>query len=290
MQRASRWVKIPELRWLVLASLAAVSLGYLIRPTMVISPSSGLFGALTVRNFHDAEGAFRWTRARSSLIFPDPGPGLQARVESRISGFRPPGQEPPLLVIQAEGESLQARPGRRPETLSFGTETRGWWRSDLEIVFRSETFTPGGGDQRSLGVRVHEVRLVPTGSLIQLRLAPLRQLVLTSAGLLLLFALLVQSGRTHRHALHIGLGVAAAWAVGFAFARPHAALLAPATFWTVVLAVALRVLLPSATRAFLEVLNESFRSATRGLRLWRGWPVVESSPFLVEIFHGSRFV
>ena len=273
MQRASRWVKIPELRWLALASLVAVSLGYLIRPTMVISPGSGLLGALTVRNFHDGEGAFRWTRARSSLIFPDPGPGLPARVEARISGFRPPGQESPLLVIQAEGDSLQARPGRRPETLSFGTETRGWWRSDLEIVFRSETFTPGEEDRRSLGVRVHEIRLVPTGSFIQLRLAPLRQLVLTSAGLFLLFTLLVQSGRTHRRALHIGMGVAAAWAGGFAFARPYAALLAPATFWILVLAVASRVVFPSATRAFLEVLTESFRSTTRGLRLWRGWPV-----------------
>ncbi len=272
-QRVSRWVKIPELRWLAFASLVAVSLGYLIRPTLVISPGSGLLGALTVHNFHDAEGAYRWTRARSSLVFPDPGPGLKARVETHVSGFRHPGQDPPLLVIQAEGESLQTRPGSRPETISFAAETRGWWRSDLEIVFRSETFTPGEGDRRSLGVRVHEVRLVPTGSFIQLGLAPLRQLVFTSAGLLLIFTLLVQSGRTHRRAFHIGMGVAAAWAVGFAFARPYAALLAPATFWILVLAAAFRFVFPSATCTLLEILVESFRSTIRGLKLWRGWPV-----------------
>ena len=274
MQRASGWVKIPELRWLVLASLVAVSLGYLIRPTIVISPGSGLLGALTVRNFHDAEGAYRWTRARSSLVLPDPGPGLKARVETQLAGFRPPGQQQPLVVIQAEGESLQAKPGRRPETLSFITVTRGWWRSDLEIVFRSETFTPGEGDRRSLGARVHEVRLVPTGSFIQLGFAPLRQLVFTCAGLLLLFTLLVQSGRSHRRALHIGIGIAAVWAVGFAFARPYAALLAPGTFWILALAAALRAFFPSATRALLDVLGDAFRSAARGLKLWRGKPAV----------------
>ena len=273
MQRASRWIKIPEIGWLVVASMAAVSVGYLFRPTVAISPGSGLLGALTVHSFHDAEGPYRWTRARSSLVFPDPGPGRKARVEVLVEGFRPPGQEPPLVVLQAEAESLNARPGRRPETLSFGTVTRGWWRSDLEIVFRSETFTPGEGDRRSLGIRVHEVRFVPTGSFIQFGVAPVRQMVLTTAGLLLLFTLLVTSGRSHRRALHIGMGAAAGWALGFALARPYAALLAPATFWMLVLVLAVRLVFPSATRVLMGVIRDSFRSATRGLGLWRGWPV-----------------
>jgi len=67
-----RWWKLPELRWLTVASVLAVGLGYLVRPTMVIEPGSGLLDALSVRDFHGAEGAYRWTRDRSALVFPDP--------------------------------------------------------------------------------------------------------------------------------------------------------------------------------------------------------------------------
>jgi hypothetical protein len=269
-KQGSRWAALPEFRWLALASLLAVSLSYLVRPTMVIEPGSGLLGAVSVRNFHDAEGAYRWTRGRSSLVFPDPGPGLDLRVEARISGFRPPGQDPPVLVIQSEGASVRARPARRPDTVSFETVTRGWWRSDLEILFRSETFTPGEADRRALGVRVHKVKLVPEGAFIQPGWAPLRQLVLTTLGLLLLFVLLVRSGRSPRRAFYVGLGAATLWALGFAFARAHAALLSPVAFWALALAAAFPLLFPGTAQAFREALAEALRSGTRGLRLLVG--------------------
>ena len=50
----------------------------------------------------------------------------------------------------------------------------------------------------------------------------------TSGGLLLFFVLLVQAGTPQRKALNIGLVVAAIWALGFAFARLYAVVLAPA--------------------------------------------------------------
>ena len=274
MERVSRRIPFREFRWLVLASFVAVSLGYLVRPTMVVHPGSGLLGALSVRNFHDAEGAFRWTRGRSTLVISDPGPGVEGRVEVRVSGFRGPGHAAPLLLIQAGSESQRTRPGRRAESFSFPTQTRGWWRSDLEVVFRSETFTPGDEDRRALGVRIYEVRWIPSGSKIQLGSAPVRQLVYTSGGLLLFFVLLVQAGTPQRKALNIGLVVAAIWALGFAFARLYAVVLAPAIFWLLVVALSARVFLPTAaTRSLAEVLGDSLRRAIRGLTLWRGRPV-----------------
>jgi len=263
----SRWTKLPELLWLTLASLLAVNSGYLFRTTMVIEPGSGLLAALSVRNFHGAEGRYRWTRDRSSVVFPDPGPGLALRIESDISGFRPRGQEPPLLVIQSGDASVQARPARGVETLSLQTTTRGWWSSDLEVLFRSETFTPGPSDRRALGVRVHAVKLIPEGPIIRAGWAPVRQLLTTTLGLLLLFGLFMRAGLPRRRAFHLGLLAASAWALGFAFARPYAALLSPALLGALVLAVAAGVVLPNTSRLLVEALLEAFRSGMRGLRL-----------------------
>lgn len=263
-----RWWKLPELRWLTVASLLSVSLGYLARPTVVIEPGSGLLGAVSVRDFHGAEGAYRWTRDRSALVFPDPGPGLDVRVEAEVSGFRPRGQSLPLLVVQAGGASVQMQAARGAQTISFDTVTRGWWKSDLEIVFLSETFTPGETDRRALGVRVHSVRLRPRGSSFwPLGLPPARQLFATTFGLLLLFSLLVRAGQPHRRAFYLGLLVAVAWAFAFAFARPYAALLSLATFWILALATAAGIVLPNATRFCLDTISEALRAAVRGLRL-----------------------
>ncbi|MFQ5792031.1 MAG: hypothetical protein ACE5JI_16285, partial [Acidobacteriota bacterium] len=82
-----RWPGLRQARWLALTSVLAVSAGYLFQLPVVIPLGSGVLGALTVGNFHDGEGFYRWTRARSSVVFPDPGPGRAVRVEALVSGF-----------------------------------------------------------------------------------------------------------------------------------------------------------------------------------------------------------
>ncbi|MGH9459902.1 MAG: hypothetical protein ACRD1X_01700 [Vicinamibacteria bacterium] len=266
-----QWWTLRELSWLTAASLLAVSLGYLARPTMVVSPGSGLLSALSVRDFHGAEGTYRWTRDRSALIFPDPGPGLEVRIEAEVSGFRPRGESLPLLVVQAGGASLRTQLARGMETIVVEAVTEGWWKSDLEVRFLSETFTPGESDRRALGVRVHAVRLRPLGSgLWPPGLPPARQLVTTTFGLLLLFGLLIRAGRPRRHAFYVGLLVALAWAFAFAFARPYAALSSPTMFWTLALATAAHIVFPNATRVFVDSISEAVRAARRGARLARG--------------------
>jgi hypothetical protein len=264
-----RWWTLRELRWLTAASLLAVSLGYLARPTMVLSPGSGLLSALSVRDFHGAEGTYRWTRDRSSLIFPDPGPGLEVRIEAEVSGFRPRGGESlPLLVVQAGGAAVRTQTSRGVQTITVDTATEGWWKSDLEIRFLSETFTPGESDRRALGVRVHAVRMRPLGSsLWPPGLPPARQLVTTTFGLLLLFGFLIRAGQPRRRAFYVGLLVALTWAFAFAFARPYAALTSPMMFWTLALATAAHIVFPNATRVFVDSISEAVRAAGRGIRL-----------------------
>ena len=106
-------------------------------------------------------------------------------------------------MIEASGQRLQARPGR-DDTLTLETKTQGWWSSDLEVRFRSETFIPGEYDRRSLGIRVHEVRVVPQGFFLGIGRAPLRQLIIPALGVLLFFTLLLQRGWSPERARRIG--------------------------------------------------------------------------------------
>jgi len=266
-----QWWRLPELRWLTAASIVAVSLGYLARPTMVITPGSGILGALTVRDFHAAEGGYRWTRDRSSLVFPDPGPGREVRVEAEVSGFRPRDQSLPLLVVQAGGASVRTQTVRGVQTITVDTATEGWWKSDLQVQFLSETFTPGEADRRSLGVRVHSVTVRPLASVFwPPGLPPARQLLATTFGVLLLFGLLVRAGLSRRHALQVGVVVALGWSLGFAWARPYAALSSLAAFWALALLTALGIVLPNATRFFWNAMAEARRAAGRGLPVAAG--------------------
>lgn len=260
----SSW--LGEAGLLLLISLLLVSAGYLVRLPIEIPLGRGVLGALTTENFHEAEGEYRWTRGRSSVVIPDPGPGLTVRIDSLVSGVRRRGQSPPLVVMEAGGETLQIRP-TRGDTLSLVTATRGWWSSDLEVLFRSETFMPSEADQRALGVRVHQVRLVPEGPPIGLGRAPLRQLVTTSLGLLFLLALLRRHRCPHRRARWIGLACAFAWGLGFAFARAYAALASTPFLVSAGVVLGLDALFPSLAATLAETIQESVWAARRGLRL-----------------------
>jgi len=48
---------------------------------------SGFTSSFAVENFHDAERGYRWSRARSRLVFRDPGASGRARLELTLAGF-----------------------------------------------------------------------------------------------------------------------------------------------------------------------------------------------------------
>ena len=253
-----------------LGTILLVTLAYRLPTTMVVDMGNAPLGALLTDNFHDAEEGYRWTRGTSRMRFLDPGASPTARVEIALAGFRPRGTRPPLLVIESGGETLRRSPGRRAELYKLETRTEGVWSSTLDVSLRSDTFSPGAGDDRSLGVRVHEARLVlPNGSR-----PPLRQL---AAALALVLAGLL-AGSRWRDSTTSGLVasgvVTVAAGVAFAFARVWATILVPGLAVALGAALIVRWLLPEFTRVIAETISRSGSALVDGLEtLASGWAV-----------------
>lgn len=257
--------------WVAVAGLVSVALGYQVRRPVEIALGEGLTAALVVDGFHDAEGAYRWSRGLSSVVLPDPGPSLSGRIEVEISGFRPAGQPSPRVVIETDGQTVRARPGSRVETVTFPVRTRGWWRSDLEIRFRSETFTPSEFDRRPLGVRVHQVRFVPEGPALAFGWPPLRSVLAATVAVLLLYAVLLGAGLPARSAFAAGGVAAASLGLAFAFARPQAVLATMPLAVVLLVGYLWLVCFPGAPRTCRDYAGEAARAATRGFRGLAPW-------------------
>jgi hypothetical protein len=258
---------------LALAAAGAVVLAYQVQLPIDV-PATGWLSAATFEDFYPAEGGFRWSRGRGRIVIPDPGPGVTGVVEADVVGWRPRPQAPPLVVMEAEGARTESRPSREGQTLALPVVTRGAWRSDLEIVLKSETFRPGPQDPRSLGVRVRGVRFVPEGSVVRPRRPPLAAPLVAGAVVLLLFASLVRLGARAEHARWLGWGVVAAAGVGYAIARPVAAgLSTPMLVASAALALVVLVA-PAAARAVSTAAGASLRAWARGARATLAWPML----------------
>lgn len=223
-----RWLRSRAAAGVALCAGLATSAAYQVAPTLALDLGSGALGSWLARDLYPAEGDFRWTRARSRVVLPDYGAGEPVRVEARVAGWRPPGEAAPHLVVRAGGASRSATPGQGPELVAVETQSAGLWASDLTIALDSDTFVPGGGDSRALGVRVYELRVVPLGPRLALRRPPLRQVVSAVAVVLLAFGLLGRSGLSQRRATAVAVGLSIAVAAAYALVRLHAALCLPA--------------------------------------------------------------
>jgi hypothetical protein len=202
-------------------TVTLVALAYQLPVSIDVDMGNAWSGALVARGFYDAEGAYRWSRGESDLVFPDPGATRSARVELLLSGFRPRDAEPPLLVVETGPEGrpgLRVQPSRRIDTYSFGAETRGLWSSTLVLHLRADTFSPGAFDERALGVRLHRARLVLHGPTIP----PARQVLAALALVLLLFVFLRPGVR-----LAGSLGLSMALAIGYGGFRLFTAFFIP---------------------------------------------------------------
>ena len=77
----------PPARGLALAAAAAVILAYQVQIPVAV-PAASPLSALTFDGFYPGEGGYRWSRGRGRIVFPDPGPGVRARVEVDLAGWR----------------------------------------------------------------------------------------------------------------------------------------------------------------------------------------------------------
>ena len=262
------WLGSARAGRVTLAAALAVSAGYQSARPLTLDLGYGLLPWLLAHDVYPAEGDFRWTRARSHVVVPDPGPGLAVRVEARVAGWRPPGEPPPRLALRAGGASRNAVAGQGAEVVSFESTTTGVWASDLALTLDSETFVPGAGDSRALGLRLYSVRLVPLGP-TSLRRPPLRQVVCAALALVLAFGLLLRLGLSAGRAAAVATLLAAATGAGYALARVHCAVAFPVLAAALALANLAAEWTPGGVRTFARILGEAVRALGAGARVLR---------------------
>lgn len=248
---------------LVMAALIAVSAGFQTSRPQIVGAADPFTADATYRDFFPEEDGLRWSGGRSAVVFPDPGPGVPARVELLVSGWRPPGLDAPNVVVTAGGRSIARRLASGAEVISIDALTTGVWRSDLVVEIRADTFEPGAGDARKLGIRIEEARLVPLSP--GLRRPSLLALIETSVGALLIAFVLLRAGVGPRGAEGAALcGVMAVGAL-YAFARPYAAVgLGPAVL-ALGLAALVTMVSPRITRTMADLLLATGRALMAGL-------------------------
>src|SRR6188768_1305943 len=78
---------------LAAAALISVCAAYQMSGRMVLTAADPLVSHATFGDFFPPEGSLRWSTDRSTLVFPDPGPGIPVRVEVFLSAWRPPGKD-----------------------------------------------------------------------------------------------------------------------------------------------------------------------------------------------------
>jgi len=262
-----------HLAGLSLLSVLVVSTAYQVRAPSEIPLGSFFLSAPFLEGFHDAEDGYRWTRGRSCITFPDPGPSGKGRIELELSGFRPRGQEQPVAILELGAETHRIATPRRFETVSAPVLVTGVFTTDVKLCVRSETFTPGPTDRRSLGVRIGRARFIADGGhfhLFHQGLPPLRQIAFTLVVALSLFSTLLHAGNTPRGAsLRSGLAVVAL-GIGYLAARPYTALLAGPLAGLGVLTWLGAHLVPTGFSIALELVSASRLAFRRGLRLALG--------------------
>ena len=281
----------PPARALALAAAVGVGLAYQIQ-LPVEMPASGALSVLSFEGFYAGEGSHRWSRGRGRIVFRDPGPGVRARVEADIAGWRPRGQEPPRVVLEAAGLRAAPPPSRQGQTVTLSVVTGGWWRSDLELSMQSETFRPGPQDPRPLGVRVQTVRFVPEGPILWPRRPPLGAPLVAALTVLLFSGALLRMGTSPPRARWLGVGLVAGLGLGYAFARPYAAWSStPLLAAAVILALAAHIT-PTALRAAAAAIAASVRAWMRGARAvalrWPALALVLAGTVAVSVGHRAR--
>ena len=263
----------PPARALALAAAAAVILAYQVQVTVTI-PATGALSALSFEGFYPGEGGHRWSRGRGRIVVPDPGPDVRGRVDVDLAGWRPRGQDPPRVVLEAAGRRVEARPSRQGQTITLPLVTRGVWRSDLDVSLESETFRPGPQDPRPLGVRVQSVRFVPEGPVVWPRRPPLGAPLVAALTVLLLSGALLGMGWAPGRVRSVGNALAAALGVTYALARSYAAWLSmPLLVAAAIFALAAH-LTPAVLRVATRTAVASIRAWVGGARSLVGWPAL----------------
>jgi hypothetical protein len=154
---------------LAIVSTLAVTIAYQFTPPYRINIAPG--DNPYIRDFWDLEtdpqgGSFRWTKAKSEIIFHNAGqilpPGRPITLELRLASARPPDVDPPeahLTLSGGAGQDLGTiQVPSQLGTLRFGLDPARTGDRDWALEIDSETFQPAG-ESRELGVSVRRATL-----------------------------------------------------------------------------------------------------------------------------------
>ena len=248
---------------LIAAALVLSGAAFQFPGPMTLTAADPFISHATFQDFFPPEGGLRWSSDHSTIVFPDPGPGIPVRVEVLLSAWRPPGQDGPRVALSAGGRSTTVHPGPGAQQVNLETTISGWWRSDLEVEIASDVFEPGQGDARRLGIRVEEARLIPLSR--GPRVPPAGALLWTVLIAVLVAFVLGRAGVPPRAAEIAALAAAATIAGLYAFARPYAAVWSgPCVVALFVVAIA-SALMPGTTRVAAGIVAASWRALGAGL-------------------------
>lgn len=252
-------------------TVAAVALAYQLMRPIAVDLGSVPAAVLTTRGLYAAEDGYRWTTGRGAIVLPGPGPGRRIQVQATVSAWRPRGTPAPQLRLGVGGAAVAAQPGGAPVTVTLVTTTDTAWRDGVELRLDSETFAPGRGDPRTLGVRVHAVRLESATGALAPGLPPLVPVLWAIAAAQLAFWVSVAAGRTSGTALAAGFLATVGIALGLALARAGTVWLLPGLVFGLAAVLTIEVLLPSRARAAWVVLREAAGRLAAGVRAmeWR---------------------
>ena len=247
------------------AALLAVTLAYQVALPVTVDMGRGFVAARLTRDLHEPEGGFRWTRERSHVLLPGPGPFRRVTVEATVSAWRPRGQPPPLLALEVESAQARAMAtmAPRPQVVALAGTTRGLWPATLDLALSSDAVQPSRNDPRRLGVRVHQVRLTTPSPwspglppLLPLLLAVLVAAAVSGAGLRL--------GRGARTARAAGLAAALALGLALALFRAPAVVLLPPLAVLALVALVAAPAAPALARGARATVSEALRRLRAG--------------------------
>lgn len=106
---------------------------------------------------------FSWTAARARLTIPNLDRSIPYRLSIETRAFRLDGAPPPTVTVSVDGQAAATlRTSTDAQSVSATIPARAA-PGALVTIDSSDTFVPGGGDARSLGVMVNDVRLEAVG-------------------------------------------------------------------------------------------------------------------------------
>lgn len=248
------------------ASLLAVAAAYQFSLPVTVGMGAGLPASRLVRDAHGPEGGYRWTRERTRVLLPGPGPRRSVRVEATVSAWRPRGTPHPVIMLAVGDAVTMVRTTPRPQTIVLETVSTGGWTSDLELSVASPTIQPGRTDPRRLGVRLHRVR-ISTASPFSPGLPPVRPLLMAMALAAAVFGIARRTGASAASAKRAGLITAVLLALAHVAFRAHAVVMLPLLLALAAVLLLIAGMLPAALRVAAAVGQAAALRLAAGVRL-----------------------